>query len=40
MTETTIITEVIYDNCGISHIIEYPEGDFQARKEAIADLRN
>lgn len=38
MTEITI--EIIYDNFGVSHTIEYPAGDMQARKEAIADLRN
>lgn len=37
---TEMVTEIIYDNCGICHIIEYPAGDMQARKEAIADLRN
>lgn len=40
MEERRIVTEVIFDNFGVSHTIQYPEGDMQARKEAIAELRN
>ena len=39
MTER-MVTEIIYDNSGVSHIIRYPEGDNEARKEAIRELRN
>ena len=33
-------TEIIYDNAGVMHIIRYETGNMEARKEAIADLRN
>jgi len=40
MEERRIVTEVIYDNFGVSHTIEYHEGDLAERKEKIAELRN